>query len=262
MEYEYYLEHKEQIDYYMDSMFCRYYSKFSKVYFINDGHIGCAQYLALLAYPSPEEGLDRNKFSASMISAYCRVNNNDLLNTLLEQPKTIQDAWLIKKPWKSIDQTISKGVKRLQKRLQAYHAYSLHNQSVIENKKQSFEHCLSLVSTAYESNRSKLQDDKDRISNLKRIIHRPSRPIYHLIQGYYDEHLVRYPLDIRHPYEAILNTLWLEPAIITARRKLSSELLDYHLHLNNMQKQIKTTIIPNEVIHLELNSKPFTGLFT
>ncbi|HIF9134993.1 TPA: hypothetical protein ACX6QB_003337, partial [Photobacterium damselae] len=104
---------------------------------------------------------------------------------------------------------------------------------------------LSLVSTAYESNRSKLQDDKDRISNLKRIIHRPSRPIYHLIQGYYDEHLVRYPLDIRHPYEAILNTLWLEPAIITARRKLSSELLDYHLHLNNMQKQIKTTIIPN-----------------
>ena len=255
MEYEYYLEHKEQIDNYTDSMFFLYYSEFSKVYFINDGHVGCAQYLALLAYPSPKEASDRNKFLASMISAYCRINK-------IELPKIIQDAWLIKKPWKSIDQTISKGVKRLQKRLQAYHAYSLHNQSVIENKKQqSSDYFLSLVSTVYESNRSKLQDDKDRISNLKKSIHRPSRPIYHLIQGYYDEHIVHYPLDKRNPYEAILNTQWLEPAIITARRKLSSELLDYHLCLNNMQKKTKTIIIPSEIIHLEIYSEHFTGLF-
>ncbi|MFM2477125.1 hypothetical protein [Celerinatantimonas sp. MCCC 1A17872] len=258
--YEYYLNNKEEIDKETDRLFLYYQPLFSKTYLICDGAIGAAQYLALLAYPLSKEDSERIKFFSSMVSAYCRAFDEELLSQLYSQPKEIQNAWLIKKPWKLIEQTLSKGTKRLQKRLQAYHAYTAYNQSVLDSAGKSFEEILSWCSQAYESRRSKLQDEKSRLENLKRTIHRSSRPVYHLIRGYYVEHLVHYAIYERHPTQALVDSSWLERAIVTSRRMLAAELVGYDYYKKDLHKPLKLKFDPKEIIHLELASHPFIKL--
>jgi hypothetical protein len=260
--YEFYQKNKKEIDHEIDQIFISYQTNFAQTYLILDGTIGCAQYLALLAYPSqkPKEISHRIKFFTSMISAYSRIYDNTLVSMFKEQPKDIQNAWLIKQPWKLIDQTISKGTHRLEQRLQAYHAYTEYNNAILNSADKSFEELLSWSARVYESDRSKLQDPKSRLENLKRIIHRSSRPVYHLIHGYYEEHLKHYPLAQRHPTKALLAPDWLEKAIITSRQKLASELLDFHFVKRGLQKPLKLKFTPSEVLHLELAERPFVGL--
>ncbi|MDF2156192.1 hypothetical protein [Vibrio sp. CAU 1672] len=195
-----------------------------------------------------------------MVGAYCRIHDNEMLTLFQKQPKEIQEAWQIKKPWKSVNQTISKGTKRLQKRLHAYHAYAAYNQAVLDGSDKSFEEILSWCSSAYESKLSMMQDSKHRMENLKRTIHRPCRPIYHLLEGYFQEHLINNPISERHPVHALTHNNWLENAIVTARRKLASELIDYHVNKLGLQKPLKLKFEPSEIVHLELASKPFVGL--
>lgn len=165
-----------------------------------------------------------------------------------------------KKPWKAIDQTISKGTKRLQKRLHAYHAYAAYNQAILDGSDKGFEEILSWCSAAYESKLSTMQDSKHRMENLKGKIHRPCRPIYHLLEGYFQEHLVKYPISERHSVRALLHDDWLENAIVRARRKLASELLGYHVNELGLQKPLNLKFEPSEIVHLELASKPFVKL--
>lgn len=258
--YKYYLSNKDSIDKLTDRIFLNYQPMFAKTYLICDGAIGCAQYLALLAYPSVKEVLARNKFFASMISAYCRFYDKNLLNEFRDCPKEIQDAWLIKKHWRTMKKTLNKVTGRLKKRHHAYHAYAAYNQSILDGAGKSFEEILSWISQAYESEGSKLQDPKGRIENLKTKIHRPCRPIYHLVQGYYEEHLIHYPISERHPMKALIDSDWLEGAIIRARKKLATELLDYDLNKHGIQKSQKLKFEPSEIVHLELASKPFIGI--
>lgn len=259
--YKQYLESKDKIDKEIDRTFLYYQPLFAKTYHINGGYFGAAQYLALLAYPSKKEYPEMIKYFTSMISAYCRIYDKEQYDFFEKQSKEIQNAWLIKQPWKNIDQTIRKGTKKLQKRLQAFHAYAAYDKAILNESNKTFEELLSWHSQAYESKRSKEQDEKHRLENLKRTIHRPSRPVYHLIEGYYEEHLIHYPLHERHPVAALINSDWLERAIILARRRLSYELLDYHLNKQELQKPLKVKFEPTEIIHLELASKPYTGIY-
>lgn len=258
--YKQYLANKDKIDKEIDSMFLRYQPMFEKTYFIEDGYIGVAQYLALLAYPTKKESSEMIKYFSSMISAYCRINDKDQYKVFESLPEELQKAQLLKKPWKNIDQTIGKGTRKLGKRLQAYHTYAAYTQAILNGSNKSFEELLSWSSQAYESKRSKMQDEKHRLENLKRTIHRPSRPVYHLIHGYYEEHLIHYPVCKRHPVTALKNSSWLEKAIILARRRLACELVDYHYNDKGLQKPLKVKFEPSEVVHIELASKPLVGI--
>lgn len=258
--YKHYLENKDSIDSEIDRVFLHYQPLFAKTYYINDGYFGAAQYLAILAYPARKEYSAMIRYFTSMISAYCRTYDKEQYDFFEKQPKEIQDIWLLKQPWKNIDQTIRKGSKKLQKRLQAFHAYSAYDKAILNESNKTFEELLSWHSQPYESKRSQEQDEKHRLENLKPTIHRPSRPVYHLIEGYYEEHLLHYPLHERHPVAALINSDWLERAIILARRRLSCELLDYHFNKRELQKPLKVKFEPTEIIHLELASKPYIGL--
>lgn len=255
--YKQYLENKDRVDNEIDRIFLHYQPMFAKTYHINDGYIGAAQYLALLAYPTKKEYSAMIKYFSSMVSAYCRSYDKEQYDFFEQQPEEIQNAWLLKKPWRNIDQTLRKGAKKLQKRLQAYHAYAAYDKAILNESNKTFEELLSWSSKAYESNRSKEQDERHRLENLKRTVHRPSRPVYHLVEGYYEEHLIHYPVHERHPVAALKNSEWLERAIILARRRLACELVDFHLNKQGRQKPLRVKFEPTEIIYLELVSKPY-----
>lgn len=94
--FKYYLQHKKAIDKETDRLFLHYQPTFAKTYLIADGVVGCAQYLALLAYPSLCESSHRIKYFSSMVSAYCRIYDNEMLALFQNQSKEFQEVWQIK----------------------------------------------------------------------------------------------------------------------------------------------------------------------
>lgn len=234
---------------------------FSECNIICEGFMGAAQFLAIIAFPDNVKR--RNDFYSATMNAYCRTRTNFDQTKL---PKEIIVAWHLKplRPWKRINQTISGGVSRLEKSFHAYHGYKSYEKSIIDGNKTSFEDVFSHISTVYESKISKVSgqatgkngDSQTRIKNLLKV-HKRYVPVIHLIDGLvYSLKLLNIGVNdigqLTHYRALIENTGWLEKAVIEARVKLSTELLDYEIKINGGWSHVKLVFNPSKIIHVEL----------
>lgn len=221
---------------------------------------GAADYLALLAYPCPKDDQRRIRFRDALLSAlviddYKKHKDEFRKNRLMA---SFQLAKLM--IWRDIDRAITGGlnklgggVKKLIDRFHAYHVFAAYDKALAEDANLTFENVLSHISTVYESPRSKLQDPKDRIGNLKKVL-RVSRPVLHLVFGYVrscaSKGWINDQGQILHWKQAIYDPSWLSEALDIAEVVLGMQLIEHESKLITGKQLRRHEFEPSEITHI------------
>jgi hypothetical protein len=228
--------------------------------YVSNDTSGAADYLALLAYPCPKDDQRRIRFRDALLSAcviddYKKHKDEFRKNRLMASFQI--DQLMI---WRDIDRAITGGtsklgggVKRLVDRFHAYHVFVAYDKALAEDANLTFENVLGHISTAYESPRSMLQDQEDRIDNLKKVF-RASRPVLHLVFGYVRSCISKGWINeqgqIVHWKQAIYDPSWLREALDIAEVVLGMQLIEYESKLRT-GKQLRGHLFdPSEITHI------------
>lgn len=236
---------------------------FARVAHISNDTSGAADYLALLAYPSPKDDSRRIHFRNALLSAFVR----DEIKNSNDKSKVDVDSLMVSFEldklmiWRDIDRAITGGVKKrtgggvkkLIDRFQAYHAFCAYDRALSDGASLTWETVLSRISKAYESERSRLQDPDDRIDNLKKIF-RASRPVLHLVFGYIrsisSKGWTNEKGQIPHLISSIYDPSWLKDALDISEVVLGMQLIEHESKLKIGKKLRGHTFEPSEITHI------------
>lgn len=233
---------------------------FARTGYVSNDTSGAADYLALLAYPCLTDDAKRLRFRNALLSAFVIDDYKKHQDEFRKHKLMVcfeLDKLMI---WRDIDRAITGGpnklgggVKRLIDRFRAYHVFVAYDKALAEDANLTFENVLSHISTAYESTRSILQEQENRIDNLKKVF-RASRPILHLVSGYVRSCISKGWINeqgqILHWKQSLYDPSWLREALELAEVVLGIQLIEHESKLRT-GKQLRGHLFdPAEITHI------------
>ncbi|ABZ74899.1 hypothetical protein Shal_0323 [Shewanella halifaxensis HAW-EB4] len=223
---------------------------------------GSADYLALVAYPSIRSDEKRSNFKDAMLSALlkesCKTRGiRKADKTMLAQRLGLSKDMI----WRDIDRAITGGTKKdgggtkkLIDRFHSYHVFRAYDSALSDDANLTFEQVLGEISTAYESQQSKVSDSETRIENLKRTF-RQSRPVLHLTWGLVESFKLKgWATDTGQlcygVKPAIHDPSWLPEALDLAKIVLGLQLVEYESAKLNGKRLRSHKFDPQEIIYI------------